>query len=60
VNKQCIREWWEKEKKKQENASKSKRTFRSKQSTFPQIEDELHAYAMGLRKSGYAVSTEML
>jgi hypothetical protein len=44
----------------QQNALKSKWAFRSKQSAFPQIEDELYSSVMDLRKSGYAVSTQML
>jgi hypothetical protein len=59
VNKQCIREWC-KQKKKLENALKSKRAFRGKQNAFPQIEGELYAYVVDLRKSGYAVPAEML
>jgi hypothetical protein len=43
-----------------QNAQKSKQAFHGKQSTFPQIQDELYAYLMDLRKSGYVVSTEML
>jgi len=43
-----------------ENAPKSKQAFHSKQSAFPQIEDELYVYVLDLRKSGYTVSTEML
>jgi hypothetical protein len=39
---------------------RKEQAFCSKQSAFLQVEDELCAYVMGLRKSGYAVSTEML
>jgi hypothetical protein len=34
--------------------------FHDEQSIFPQIEDELFVCIMDLRKSGYAVCTEML
>jgi hypothetical protein len=47
-------------KEKVENAQRRKWTFHSDQGIFPQIEDELCAHVMDLRKSGCAVSTEIL
>lgn len=47
-------------KKKRENVPSSKWEFHGKRSAFPQTEDELSAYSMDLRKSGYIVSTEVV
>jgi hypothetical protein len=59
VNEQCV--WvWGKQKQRLENAPRSKWAFFDKQCTVSHIEDELCAYVMCLRKSGYTVSTEML
>jgi hypothetical protein len=55
MNEQCVREWC-KQNKRLEIAPKSKQGFCGKQSTFPQIENELYAYVV----SGYAVYTVML
>lgn len=59
VDPKCVRRWIT-EREKLEKAPKNKRAFRGKKCKYPAVEDELYKYVIETRKSGYAVTTEML
>lgn len=59
VDAKCVRRWCA-QKEDLKKAPKSKCAFRGKKCKYPQVENELYEYVINIRKSGYAVTTEML
>jgi transposase-like protein len=59
VDPKCVRTWCN-QKEALQKAPKDKRAFRGKKCKYPEVEEALLQYVTDIRKSGYAVSTEMI